>query len=132
MKFLGVTQIWEIKQSAKFHQIWWHGLGHLLNWYEMTLWRLSAGQKSTSSFTFSLRYSRDIANLLFWVLWACLDSHTQSDTVNLQVTFMSISRLKINFITLIFLEKLQRYANLSFWVLWPCLVKHTQNDSNKS
>ena len=26
-------------------------------------------KKSTSSFTFSLRYCKDIANLLFWVIW---------------------------------------------------------------
>ena len=32
---------------------------------------------------FSLRYLKDIANLIFWVLWACLAAHTQSDTVNL-------------------------------------------------
>ena len=37
MKFSGVTQIWEMKQWAKFHQIWGHhGLGHLLNWHGIT------------------------------------------------------------------------------------------------
>ena len=37
MKFSGDTQIWEMKQWAKFHQIsWHHGLGNLLNWYGMT------------------------------------------------------------------------------------------------
>ena len=29
-------------------------------------------QKSTSSQTFSLRYCKDILNLLFWKLWECL------------------------------------------------------------
>ena len=37
------------------------------------LWCLSAEHPS---FTFSLRYCKDIANLLFWVLWACLAMHT--------------------------------------------------------
>ena len=57
--------------------------------------RLSAGRKSTLSFTFSLRYYKDTGNLLFWVLWtvflemlqgcvtlfwvlwACLATHTK-------------------------------------------------------
>ena len=36
MKLSRVTQIqiWEMKQWAEFHQIWWHhGLGHFLNCY---------------------------------------------------------------------------------------------------
>ena len=44
--------------------------------------RLFAGKKLTSSFTLFLRYCKDIVNLLFWVLWACLAMHTQSDTIN--------------------------------------------------
>ena len=37
LKFSGVTQIWEMKQWAKFHQTWWHhGPGNLLSWYGMT------------------------------------------------------------------------------------------------
>ena len=39
--------------------------------------------KINSSFTLSLRYCKDIIKLLFWVLWACLAMHTQSDTINL-------------------------------------------------
>ena len=46
--------------------------------------------------TFSLRYCKDIANWLFWVLWACLATYTQSDTINLKKTFMFICRQKIN------------------------------------
>ena len=38
----------------------------------------------TSSFMFSLRHCKDIANMLFW---ACLDMHTNSNTINLQKTF---------------------------------------------
>ena len=34
---------------------------------------LPRGKKSTSSFTFSLRYCKYIINL-FWILWACLAS----------------------------------------------------------
>ena len=54
-------------------------------------------QKSSSSLTFSLRYYKDIVNLLFWVLWACLSTRTQSDPINLQKTFVFICRQKINF-----------------------------------
>ena len=43
-------------------------------------------QNINSSFMFFCRCCKDIANLLFWVLWACLATHTQSDTINLQKT----------------------------------------------
>ena len=50
----------------------------------VSLWRnlrrLSAGRKSTSFFTFFLTYCKDIVNMLFWVLYACLAMYTQSDT----------------------------------------------------
>ena len=78
-------------------------------------------QKSTLSFTFALTYCKDIANLLLWVLWACLATHTQSDNINLWKTFVLICRQNINF-------NLQSYANL-FQVLWQCLTNHTQNGS---
>ena len=35
---------------------------------------------------FSLSYCEDIANLLFWVLWAHLAMHTQYDSINLQTS----------------------------------------------
>ena len=60
------------------------GHTHLKSQYEFEkhLWCLSTGKKSTPSFMFSLRYCKDIANLLFWLLGACLAMHTQSDTMN--------------------------------------------------
>ena len=65
----------------------------------------------------ALAYSKDIVNLLFWVLWACLAAHTQSDAI--------IFREKINFIAHAFMEILQKCANL-FWIFWACLVTLTQ------
>ena len=111
-------------------------MGCLPHTHKMTLslWRnlqrLSVSKKSASSFTFSftLTYCKDIVNLLFWVLWAFLVTHTQNDTVILQKTFIFICRQKVNFIPHTFMEILQRYANL-FWLLSACLVTHTQNDS---
>ena len=41
-------------------------------------------QKLISSFTFSLRYYNDIANLVFWVLWKWQAIDIQSDTINMQ------------------------------------------------
>ena len=96
------------------------------------LWRnlqcLSAGIKSTSFFTFFLTYCKDIANLLFWLLWACHATFTQSDTIILSKTFIFICWQKINSIPYAFMEILERYTN-SFSVLWECLVTFTQNDS---
>ena len=71
------------------------------------LWRLSIANKSASTFTFSLGCCKDIANLLFWVLWACLATHTQSDTTDMLKTFAFICRQKINFIFHVFLEILK-------------------------
>ena len=59
----------------------------------------------------------------------CLNMHTQSDTINLQKTFVFICRQKINFIPHTFLERFQRHANLLFWVFSDCLATHTQNDT---
>ena len=58
-----------------------------------------------------LRYYKDIANLLFWVLWACHATQTQSDTINLWITFVFICRQKINF-TLIFSRDIAKICRL--------------------
>ena len=86
-------------------------------------------KKSTSSFTFSLRYCEDIANLLFWVLWVCLAMHTQSDNIRLQKTFVFICGQKTKFISHVFLEIHKIYTNFLICVLWACLTTHTQNDN---
>ena len=54
----------------------------------------------------------DIAMLLFQVLWACLATHTQSDTINLGQIFLFICRQKSNFIVHVFLEILKRCCKL--------------------
>ena len=72
----------------------------------------------------SLRYWKDIANLLFWVLWACLAMQTQSDNIKLNSFGVYLQEN----IPHVLLEILQRYAN-SFWILWASLVMQTQNDS---
>ena len=96
-----------------------------------SIWRdlrcLSPDKKSTLSFAFFLRYCNNITNLLFWVLWAYLAIHKQSDAIKLYKTFVFICRQKNNFIIHIFLEILHRYANFLCWVLWACLATHIQN-----
>ena len=69
---------------------------------------LSVCKKSTSSFN-SLRYRKEIANLLFSVNWACLATHTYNDDSNLKKPFTFICRQKIKFILHVFLE---RYCKL--------------------
>ena len=88
---------------------------------------LSACKKSASSLTSFLRYCKEIANLLFWVLYASLVTHTQNDSIISQKTFAFICRQKNHLIPHVFLEILQRYANFLFCVLWACLDMHTQN-----
>ena len=64
------------------------------------LWFLSADKKPTSS--------GDIAKILqtsfFWVLWACLATHTKLDTMNLYKTFACINKVIMNIISHVFLE----------------------------
>ena len=74
---------------------------------------LLASKKSTSSFIFFLRYYREIANVLFLVIWAYLCVYLQVEN---------------QFHTHAFLEILHRHANL-IWVLWAFLVIHNQNYS---
>ena len=52
---------------------------------------------------------KDIVNLFFWILYACLATHTINDTIILYKTFMFICRQKINLIPHAFMEILQRY-----------------------
>ena len=74
-----------LTSNHKFGHAWAHTPKMIVSIWR-NLWCLSSGKKSTSSFTFCLRYCIDIANLLFWVLWVCLATDTQSDTINLKKT----------------------------------------------
>ena len=74
---------------------------------------LSAGKKSTSSPMF-LKEILHIYGYLFWILWACLATHTQNDSFTSYKTSIFICIPKINFIILFFLEILhfKKYCNL--------------------
>ena len=74
--------------------------------------KLSACKKSISSLTSFLRYSKDIANMLFWELWECLIIPLKNYSINLWWNFMHICMQKINFITHFLLKILQRNSKL--------------------
>ena len=96
------------------------------------LWCFSAGRESTSSFTFSWRYCKDIADFYFGYFghaWLCTFKVILPTCENLLSLYWII---KSNFIPHIFLEILPRYTNFLFWMFWACLVMHTQNDSISS
>ena len=78
----------------------------------MEIWYLSASKKSNSSLFFFFRYFKDIANLLFWVLSACLSTANKNDGIILQKTLMIIFIQKIKFITHLFFKILLRYCKL--------------------
>ena len=69
---------------------------------------LSASKKSTSSFIYSLQYCREIANLLFYSVCACLATHLKWQ-YHFEETLRFISRQKMNFI---FFAVLQTYCKL--------------------
>ena len=55
--------------------------------------------KQTFSPMFSWRYCKDMyINFLLWVLWVCMATQTQNDSINLPKTLVSICMPKINFI----------------------------------
>ena len=69
-------------------------------------------KKSTSSLN-SLGYCKEVANLSFWVIWACLARQTLHDNSNLKKSLKFICcRQKIKFILDVFPEILQRYCKL--------------------
>ena len=76
------------------------------------LWFLSVREKPTSFFPFSLKYCKDIANLLFWVLWECLTISHQKSRHQSVGNFMLICMQKINFITDFFFKMLQINSKL--------------------
>ena len=73
---------------GKFKHAWPHTPKMIIAIWR-NLWHLSVRKRSLSSFMLSLRYYKDIVNLLFWVLWACLAVQTQRDTI----TFRKLSFL---------------------------------------
>ena len=102
-------------------------------------------QKINFSTHFFLKILQRNSNLLFWVIWACLVTHTQNASINMKKPLMSICRQeikmiistcrninwrKINFVPHFFFEISLRYANLSS-VLWACLVIHTYNGKHQ-
>ena len=54
-------------------------------------------------------------NLLFWVIWRGLVTHTQNDSINLKKPLMLICRQKVHFILHNFLEILQKYCKLVYF-----------------
>ena len=82
-----------LTSNHKFGHAWAHTPKMIVSIWR-NLWCLSSRKKSTSSFTFCLRYCIDITNLLFSVLSVCRATHTQSDTINLKKTSAFILRQK--------------------------------------
>ena len=95
----------------------------------VSLWRLSAGKKSTSSFLFSLKYCKDIVTLFF-------ESFENALLWTLKVIVSSCSKLlclsadKKSTLSPTFSGDIARYTNL-FRVLRTSLVTHTQNDCRR-
>ena len=87
---------------------------------------LSVCKKSTSSLTFFLKYCKEIADLLFWIIWACLATHTYNDSINLKKPLTFICRQKINFTLHVFIEIakiLQTCYFGCFGHAWLCIPK---------
>ena len=86
-------------------------------------------RKSTSSLTSFLRYCKDFANLLFWVVCAGPVMSTKINDINLQDSLMFILMQKIYFTLPLFYEILQRYYKFATLLLSACLAMNTKNDN---
>ena len=97
------------------------------------LWPLSVGKSSSSSFTISLRYYKDIVNFFFFFggggTLGMPGYSNPKRYYQLVENFRVHLQAKNQIHHHAFLEILQRYANFLCWVLWACLVALTQNDS---
>ena len=78
---------------------------------------LFACKISTASLTSFWPCRREIANLLFYVIWACVATNTSNKSINLKKASTFISRQKINFILQI-LERSCELAVFGTLVLW--------------
>ena len=75
---------------------------------------LSSGKKVGFIPYVFLEVMQKYAYFLFWVLWACLATHTQNDSINLYKTSMFFCMPKINFIIHFFFEVLHFKESCSF------------------
>ena len=71
-----IARILQICYFGYFGNAWPSPIkNHSTNLWE-TFMLICMQKKSTLSLTSFLRYCKEIANLLFWVIWACLATHT--------------------------------------------------------
>ena len=95
-----------VEQQLKFS----HFEGSIiLDGINLIVWCLSICKNKRHPSVF-FRYCKDITNLLFWVLWACLAMTGKNNITSLLKTFI--------FIPHIFLRNYKHIANLLFWVFW--------------
>ena len=79
-------------------------------------------KKSTSSLTSSLRYCKDIANLLFWELWECLTIPNKTIVLICRKPSCSSACKKSTSSLTSFVRHCKEITNLLFWVfghVWP-------------
>ena len=86
---------------------------------------LSACKKSTSPLPSFLRYSKDIRNFLFWILWASLAMTNKKRYYQCRESFDVYFQAKKS----PFLKYCKDNANLLSWVIWAHLAKPTKNNS---
>ena len=79
-------------------------------------------KKSISSPTFSLRYCKDVANLVFWELWESLTIPIKTIVLICRKPSCSSSCKKSTSSPTSFIRYYNEIVNLLFCVLWACLA----------
>ena len=83
-------------------------------------------KKSISSPTFSLRYCKDIANLVFWELWESLTIPIKTIVLICRKPSCSSSCKKSTSSTTSFIRYYNEIVNLLFCVLWDAWLWHSK------
>ena len=78
---------------------------------------------------FFLRYCRDFANLLFWVIWAGLVILTKISGINFCRIVWCLYACKKSTLSLPFLRYCKDITILLFWVIWACLTMTSKNST---
>ena len=90
------------------------------------LWYLSAGQKSSSFFLFSLRYCRYCELVILGILGKPVYAHCKWYYHSVE-NFCIYLRAKTQRNPPCLSGDIAKYVNFLFWILWTCLAMHTQN-----
>ena len=112
MPGFSVDSLWNIYMTWQEHTV---SVGRFVHLH---------AKKWASGFLSFLRYCKNIVDLLFWVLWACLIIATKNDGICFKETLILFFMQKIKFISYLFLAKIVQLCYFGYIRhAWPPTTK---------